>query len=44
VEDEVSGVWGRNEIEHFGGDTEGKDLWEDVGLDGMIILKCIFKK
>jgi hypothetical protein len=27
-----------------GGETCGKHLLEDLGVDGIIILKCIFKK
>jgi hypothetical protein len=37
---------GRNEIDKriLVGIPKERDQWEDVGVDGMIILKCIFKK
>jgi hypothetical protein len=39
-------MYGRQErcIQGFGGETEGKNHLEDIGIDGNIILKWIFKK
>jgi hypothetical protein len=37
-------VWSRGEVHSkFGGEPEGRDHLEDLGIDGRIILKLIFK-
>jgi len=39
-------VWGTEEVrtEFWWGALIGKDNLEDIGADGRVILKCVFKK
>jgi hypothetical protein len=31
-------------VQGFGGETTDTDYWEEIGVDGRIILKLIYKK
>jgi hypothetical protein len=39
-------IWGRGYVHtgFLGEDSEGRDHLENLGIEGRIVLKCIFKK